>query len=191
MAPEITRLNQRYEPALALAELILRSASITSEGGQVVATSFVFDMNEVFESFLTTRLTERFKQHGGWVASQRSAKLAATISMRTDITWHGAEGVRAVVDAKYKSLVDSSSMPNADAYQMLAYCIALGLPRGYLVYAKDAAEGRHTHRTLRHGYEIDVRALDVELEPESLLAQVDQIADEIATAWRSEGQAAA
>jgi 5-methylcytosine-specific restriction enzyme subunit McrC len=169
----------------------MRSASITSEGGRVLATSFVFDMNEVFESFLTTRLTQRFRRHGGWVAAQRSTRLAATIAMRTDITWHGAEGIRAVVDAKYKSLVDSASMPNADAYQMLAYCVALGLQRGYLVYAKDAGQGQHSHRIVRHGYEIEVRAVDVELDPELLLARVDGIADEIAIARREDVRAAA
>ena len=33
-APEITRLNERYAPALRLAELILSSASITTERGR-------------------------------------------------------------------------------------------------------------------------------------------------------------
>jgi 5-methylcytosine-specific restriction enzyme subunit McrC len=111
--------------------------------------------------------------------------------MRTDITWHGPEGVRAVIDAKYKSLVDRATMPNADAYQMLAYCVALGLPRGYLVYAKDTGEGERRHRVVRHGYELEVRAVDVELEPELLLEQVDGIADSIVEAWRRDVRVAA
>jgi hypothetical protein len=32
----------------------------------------------------------------------------------------------------------------------------------------------------RHGYVVSVRAVDVELEPEALLAQVDELAAEIA-----------
>lgn len=187
----ITRLNQRYEPALRLAELIVRASSLRAEHGQVSSTSFVFDMNEVFESFLTTRLTHAFRRIGGWVHRQRPTALAPALNMRTDITWHGTAGVRAVIDAKYKSLVDQKTMPNADAYQMLAYCVALGLPRGYLIYAKDAGEMERRYRIVRHGYEINVRSVDVELEPEALLAQVDRIAHQIADEWRTGLEAAA
>lgn len=186
----ITRLNSRYEPALRLAELIVRASSISAEHGRVASTSFVFDMNEVFESFLTTRLTYAFKRHGGWVGRQRGASLAPGLGMFTDVTWHGTTGVRAVIDAKYKSLVDQKTMPNADAYQMLAYCVALGLPRGYLVYAKDSGHGERRYSIVRHGYEIHVRSVDVEREPDELLADVDSIADAIAADWRIDAEAA-
>lgn len=186
----ITRLNRRYEPALKLAELIVRASSISAEHGQVSSTSFVFDMNEVFESFLTARLTEAFRRLGGWVERQRGASLASGLHMRTDITWHGAGGTRAVIDAKYKSLVDHKTMPNADAYQMLAYCVALGLPRGYLVYAKDAGQGERRYSIVRHGYEIHVRSVDVEREPDELLDQVDAMAEAIAADWRIDAEAA-
>ena len=33
-----------------------------------------------------------------------------------------------------------AGLPNADAYQMLAYCTALNLNQGYLVDAKDSGE---------------------------------------------------
>ena len=184
LAPvRFTRLNKRYEPAVRLAELIVRASSLSAEHGQVSATSFVFDMNEVFESFLTARLSQAFRRIDGWVEGQRPATLAPGLGMRTDITWHGREGIRAVIDAKYKSLVDRGTMPNADAYQMLAYCVALGLPRGYLVYAKDSGEVDRRHRVVRHGYELIVRAVDVELEPDALLDQVDEIAREIANEY--------
>ena len=46
----------------------------------------------------------------------------------------------AVFDAKYKLEGASSGYPNADAYQMLAYCTALRRHQGFLVYAKDSGE---------------------------------------------------
>lgn len=55
-SPTITRLNDRYGAALALAELILRCSSITSAGGRVKSVSFVFDMNKVFEDFISFAL---------------------------------------------------------------------------------------------------------------------------------------
>jgi McrBC 5-methylcytosine restriction system component len=81
-----------------------------------------------------------------------------------DITWHQGGRCQAVLDAKYKSLVEKSTMPNADAYQMLAYCIALGLPRGFLIYAKDAGERPRNHTIKRHGYQIAVP----DVEPEQV-----------------------
>ena len=41
--------------------------------------------------------------------------------------------------------------PADDAYQMLAYCTALGLDRGYLVYAKDAGETDRSHQSRTPG----------------------------------------
>jgi 5-methylcytosine-specific restriction enzyme subunit McrC len=70
-------------------------------------------------------------------------------------------------------------MPNADAYQMLAYCIALGIPRGFLVYAKQSGRGVTDHVIKRHGYVVSVRSVDVELEPKALLDQVAGLAAEV------------
>src|SRR5205085_1601938 len=82
--------------------------------------------------------------------------------LKPDITWHSGGRCRAVVDAKYKSLVDAKTMPNADAYQMLAYCIGLGLPEGFLIYAKDSGEKPGNLIVKRHRYTIMVRSIDVE-----------------------------
>jgi 5-methylcytosine-specific restriction enzyme subunit McrC len=183
--PAETRLNERYTSALALAALIIRASSISATHGRVVATSFTFDMNEVFESFLSTALEDAFRRYGGWLDWQSRTSLAPGIPMKPDLVWKDRRGVRAVIDAKYKSLVDKETMPNADAYQMLAYCIALDLQRGYLVYAKDASEDERLHRIVRHGYEIDVRSVDVELEPDDLLGQMQSLADSIAVRWRN------
>ena len=69
-------------------------------------------------------------------------------------------------------------MRHDDAYQMLAYCIAYGLPRGYLVYAKDSGEESRRHRLRNIECEIVVRAIDIERKPETF-AQIDQLADAV------------
>ena len=75
-------------------------------------------------------------------------------------------------------------MPNADAYQMLAYCIALSRRRGVLVYAKDSGESQRAHTIRNSGHVVEVRVLDVEASPEVLLAQVDVLAASIAASAR-------
>ena len=58
------------------------------------------------------------------------------------------ERPRAVIDAKYKA-EKPAGYPNADLYQMLAYCTALRLSDGHLVYAKGSAEQRPTASVTR------------------------------------------
>lgn len=185
--PPITRLNSRYGPALTLAMLVLRARATALEVGAVSSTTFLFDMNEVFESFVFASLQDAFRRFGGrivrhhrdWLDQERA------IGLIPDITWWPTRAeCGAVMDAKYKSLFDRRTMPNADAYQMLAYCIALGIRRGYLIYAKDAEERTRFHTIRRHGYEVDVRAIDVEREPIEILRQVAAIAELVATAGR-------
>jgi len=182
-APEITRLNARYAGALALAELILRGTSLTTSRGQVVSAEFVFDMNKVFEDFLSAALRVALERHGGRVRFQYSARRlddAARLTLKPDITWWHDGVCRAVIDAKYKALA-VSGIPNADAYQMLAYCIAFGLECGHLVYAKDAGQEPLDHVVSGSGTLIRVRAIDVEHEPADVLSEVDALAAEIAS----------
>ncbi|HEY4428983.1 MAG TPA: hypothetical protein VGN08_12330 [Solirubrobacteraceae bacterium] len=181
-APQITRLNQRYAAALALAELILRGTSITTSRGEVASTAFVFDMNKVFEDFLSTALRVALERRGGRVRSQygqRHLDEADRLKLKPDITWWQDGVCRAVIDAKYKALA-VSGIPNADAYQMLAYCIAFGLDRGYLVYAKDTGHESLEHAVRDLGTVIRVRSIDVEREPAEVLSEVEALAGAIA-----------
>lgn len=182
--PETTRANARYSAALTLAVLVLRSRAKALAYGTVSSTTFLFDMNEVFESFVFAALTDAFKPYGGLLVPHHREwlDLEAGLQLVPDVTWWPTSArCAAVIDAKYKSLFDRATMPNADAYQVLAYCIGLGVQRGYLIYAKDDERTRF-HTIRRHGYEIAVHALDVEQEPAQLLQQVDAIAREVAQA---------
>ena len=181
-APEITRLNQRYAPVLTLAEWILRGTSISTSHGEVVSAAFVFDMNKVFEDFLSTALRVALERRGGRVQPQYARRYldeAGRIRLKPDITWWHEGACRAVIDAKYKALA-VSGIPSADAYQMLAYCIAFGLGRGYLVYAKDTGQRQFEHVVRDLGTMIRVYSIDVECEPTEVLSQIDALAETIA-----------
>jgi 5-methylcytosine-specific restriction enzyme subunit McrC len=170
--PAVTRLNRQYEPALVLAKLILDGTSLRQDAGRTQATSFLFDMNEVFESFVFIALQDAMRPYGGLLERQARGALDTSLSPKlgfsADIVWRRHGSVRAVIDSKYKPLSGTGSTPNADTYQMLAYCIGFGVPRGYLVYARDAYPQPRVHQIKRHAYQIDTQAVDVEQEPESL-----------------------
>ena len=183
LVPTITRLNRRYEPALRLGALILERTSITTHAGQMKSVAFVLDMNQVFEDFLSIALTEAFRDYGGSVRLQYRREFLdreRTLRLKPDITWWRGGRLRAVIDAKYKELTDAR-FPNADAYQMLAYCAALKRSRGFLVYARDADRRSRSHHVRDGRTTIEVRAIDLEAAPDAVLAQVHELAEEVAS----------
>jgi 5-methylcytosine-specific restriction enzyme subunit McrC len=180
-----TRLNARYHSALHLAELVLRATSAEQSSGGVTVTGFLFDMPLLFEEFLTVALREDLEaSYGGRVAAQDRHFLdnAAKIELRPDIVWYRFGRPVEVADAKYKA-ERPAGYPNADLYQMLAYCTALKLPRGHLVYARGASEPAR-HMVREAGIEILAHALDLDTQPDGLLSQVRHLAASLAGSER-------
>lgn len=182
-----TRLNGHYLPALRLAELALRAVSVEHCMGDVTASGFLFDMYRVFEDFVTVALTEALAASGGRATRQapghRLDELGRVV-IRPDLVWYDdQQRPRAVVDAKYKA-ERPGGFPDADLYQMLAYCTALNLPEGHLVYALGNEES--TRHTVRHvGTVIQCHALQLDAEPAELLDQVSMLAEVIAGSPRT------
>ena len=186
-APPVTRVNHRYAAAVRLAALILAEASVSDRAGRIGSTTFVFDMNKVFEDFVTIAFREAMARHGGDVRSQKkpySLDEDGVLSLKPDLTWWRGGSCQAVLDAKYKPILDGV-MRNGDAYQMLAYCTAYGLKRGYLVYAKDSGVDVRTHVIRNSGIEIVVATLDVTKEPDALATDVTRLAEAVAHAAES------
>ncbi|MGX4688771.1 McrC family protein [Streptomyces sp. JNUCC 63] len=172
-----TRLNSRYHHALHLARAVLDGSSAEHAPGGLRIDGFLFDMNKLFEDFVTVALREALRGSGHTVRLQDSHHLdeAATIRMRPDLVLYGPGGALcAVADAKYKA-EKRGGYPDADLYQMLAYCTALGLSEGHLVYAKGNA-AHAAHRVRHAGILIHQHAIDLDQEPAGLLADVEEVA---------------
>jgi 5-methylcytosine-specific restriction enzyme subunit McrC len=177
-----TRLNSRYHQALRLAGAVLDDTSVEHAPGGLRVDGFLFDMNKLFEDFVAVALREacRARGHSARLQDPHHFDEAAAIRMKPDFVLYGPDGaVCAVVDAKYKA-EKHEGFPDADLYQMLAYCTALGLTEGHLVYAKGKAA--HTVHTVRHaGIVIHQHALDLDQEPSGLLADIQQVAARLMT----------
>lgn len=171
-----TRMNNRYRPALALAKLVLEKKSLEFHQQTQRGTAFLFNMNQVFEKYLEATLRQDLEQLGGRVDGQRSMFLDEddTIVMRPDITWWFGGHCRVVVDAKYKQ-TQSDDFPNADAYQLLAYCSRLGLKKGVLVYA-DLNGGSESVKVIRNSeVEIVTTAISLAGSIEDMRESVEKV----------------
>lgn len=183
------RFNNRYQPALRLARLILAGTSIEHVHGSTLGAGFVFDLNAVFEDWLTTALRRAIEpRYGGTVIRQHQMHLDHDHRLplaRPDITWWDQRQCLAVIDAKYKA--PGSTPPTDDIYQILAYCTALKLAHGHLVYASPGARPAAYHlkgsETLINAHHLDLSTSLIELHK-----QIDDVAKAIAASTYSKGR---
>lgn len=147
--------------------------------------AFVVDMARVFEDFVATALREAWLARPGRTWPQYPATLDVddTVHMKVDVV-HLVDGEpRIVADAKYKLESSAGTYPNADQYQVLAYCTALQVPVGWLVYA-EGSRGAVMRQVRNTGISIVEYPLDLAASPVALLEQVAILA---AAAWSSVG----
>lgn len=182
-----TRLNSRYHSALRLAEIVLAAESFEHRVGGLRVTGYMFDMWRVFEDFVTVALTEALTASGWRCEQQASLHLddERQAAMRPDLLCRKHGVPVSVIDAKYKA-ERYDGFPNADLYQMLAYCTVLGLGQGHLIYAK-GNEPVSVHTVRRSGILIHCHALDLALRPAELLQQIDGLAVQLSSTAIEEG----
>jgi 5-methylcytosine-specific restriction enzyme subunit McrC len=176
-----TRLTSRYQPALRLARLVLAQRGVElpphPRTGTVAASGFLFDMNKIYEDWLTATLRRALERHGGNVVPQHLLYLDAARGLpavKPDITWWNGGACQAVIDAKYATF--KKTAPTEHLYQLLAYANALGLHDAHLVYAG----GIPTHYDIfKAGIRLHVHVLNLAAPAPALLAQVDLLAGHI------------
>lgn len=174
----VTRLNAHYEPALRLARLLLENLTLVDRRGGATASSFLVDMNNLFERFVTERL-RRTLQGRLEVRAQSTVHLGQgrQVPMHPDLELRRRGEPVLVADIKYKLTADARAR-NADHYQLLAYTTALDLPEGVLIYC--LADGGRPERsvTVRHaGKVLHTRAVDLTGPPTAVEAELDALAD--------------
>ena len=154
-----------------------RVAAILPQHGDVRVDGFLFDLAKVFEDFVCAALTQALRSYGGRCRTQARHHLdeSAVILMKPDLVHYSDNGLPlAVADAKYKA-ERPEGFPEADLYQMLAYCTGLGLPAGHLIYAK-GHESQAQHVIRGTGTVITQHALALDKQPGHILTAVERIA---------------
>jgi 5-methylcytosine-specific restriction enzyme subunit McrC len=131
-----TRLNQRYDTAVNLCRLLIANSTLNLQlTGAIKFSSFLVDMNKLFQKFLFSYLREKLPEWS--IKSEPSYDFDAEreIVARPDIVFRKAGRDCLVVDAKYKQ-VEEYDIVHSDVYQIHAYAVRLNLPIGVLVYPK-------------------------------------------------------
>ena len=173
-----TRLNAHYRPALCLAQLLLANLTLADRLGKRSASSFLIDMNQLFEDFVTQRLRRELRgrlevlsQFGTHLAERRQ------VSIRPDLVFRRQGREVLVADIKYKLTGDAQAR-TSDYYQLLAYTTALDLPEGLLIYC--LADGGRPEGvvTVRHaGKRLHTLAIDLTGPPSAVAAELSSLSE--------------
>ena len=177
----VTRLNAHYQPALRLARLLLENLTLADQQGGRSASSFLIDMNRLFEDFVTQRLRRELRGRLE-VLSQFGTHLAESrqVPIRPDLVFRRRGSEVFVADIKYK-LTDDARARTGDYYQLLAYTTALDLPEGLLIYCLADGGRPEGMVTVRHaGKQLHTLAIDLTGPSSAVAAAIADLADWIA-----------
>ena len=179
--PEVRfdRLNEHYRHVVGLARLILLHSEFESFRGDVRATGFLINMNDLFQEFVTQALREKLGVSAATLQSEKKVPFDrdCSVKLEPDLSWWDGGKCTFIGDAKYKR-IDVKSAPNADLYQILAYATALDVPSGLLIYAKGEADTAK-YRVKHSDKLLEVVALDLSGSLEEILERVKVIARKI------------
>lgn len=127
-----TRLNKDYEYPLNLAKFFVNNIFIKDILGSKRVSSFLVDMNKLFENFTFLALKEKFEGSDYEVLYQKSTFLddGRKIKIFPDILIKKKGKPSLVIDVKYK--IDKEYI-NSDIYQLLAYCKKMDTSNGIII----------------------------------------------------------
>jgi len=178
----LTRLHRPWQPAFRLASLILRRQALRDETGRIRGTAFLIDMNVVFQRFMEAIVRERaaasgcrleaaVSRHLTSPGARADGRAVAALQVRPDLVLMRGSVPAAVGDAKYKDPRGEID----DVYQLVTYCVRLGLERGLLVYC--GAAPLCERRILDSSLTVATIGVDLTGSPGSVLAQARAAAD--------------
>lgn len=181
-AIQMTRLNQHYAPALGLARLVLANLTLTDVRGATSASSFMVDMNDLFQRFVTERLRRELRGRLDVIDEPTvHLGLGQQVAMQPDLVFREPGGtVRYVGDIKYKLATDARGR-SGDYYQLLAYTTAMNLPEGVLIYCRRPDDIDQSIVTVRNaGKKLVLRSVDLAGPPAQVEHEITMLADAIA-----------
>ena len=138
------RLSVRYKPLLVMARLFIEGKSPDVVSGSGEGFALLFDMNQLFESYVGVVAKQVFARDGLTVTLQgptrhlaRVANGSPVFQLKPDIVARGDDGIAFIIDTKWKRLKEQvyrEGVTSTDVYQMYAYSTQYASPEVLLLY---------------------------------------------------------
>lgn len=140
----INRSLKNYQNILSWCEVFLKKQSFTSYAGNTLSMAFLFDMNHLFEAYITHHLKLHSKESQKWniKAQDRSkyllegnqCKLIPDIIATKNNNKDDEETI--ILDTKWKKISKQSDVSTSDIHQMWAYASKYKSKKVILLYPK-------------------------------------------------------
>jgi len=150
------RLSARYKPLLAIARLFIEGRSPDVVSGSGDGFALLFDMNQLFESYVGVVAKRVFAKDGLKVTLQgptrhlaRVASGSPVFQLKPDIVARSDDGIAFIIDTKWKRLKEQvyrEGVTSSDVYQMYAYSTQYASPDVLLLYPHHRDLGEWTPR---------------------------------------------
>lgn len=129
------RLNERYRPIHMLAALLMQWLSPGGAEGDRRFPAFLVNMNDLYESFVRRSIELALVRFSATVRKPRELDFdkGGFTHFQPDLLFTASGLSIGVGDCKYKRR-GPVAIVDQDLYQMVAYCTALGLTDGVLIY---------------------------------------------------------
>lgn len=177
-----SRLDGHFRGVERLARLALAGSSLLDATGAAGAATFLVDMNKIFETFVEDRLRRYLSGRADLNGQEpRTLDRDGYVHMRPDIVIRQNGVDTYVADSKYKLTADGFGR-ESDYYQLLAYCTALALPEGMLIYCQHdgLVPPREVVTRGVMGKRLVTAVVRLNGSPSDLEATMKDLADEIA-----------
>jgi 5-methylcytosine-specific restriction enzyme subunit McrC len=173
------RLTMRYAPAMKLAAVVLRNLTLRTEAGGTTSSAFLVNMNDLYQDFLLNRLRRALAGRLSVdVEPPTALDVARKVVMNPDYLFTRDDVPAYVGDAKYKIASGPGFARSDDHYQMLAYCTALDLHEGVLIYCTSDGEQAPVDVTVRtSGHVIRTYHLPLTGSPTQVEAAIGDLAN--------------
>lgn len=165
------RQSRDYRSIHRYCRFFLNGASLNEEAGEEAFDGFLWNMNALFETFITIMLRARLEPQFQLKDQDRSSlDTGRNVTIKPDMVLTKGIGNTLIGDTKYKKL-GTDDHKHADLYQMLSYCTALDVRAGVLIYPRhnvarrDRIEVRNSPILLRET-SVDLHGLIAEIERE-------------------------
>lgn len=136
----LNRKSSSYVTTLELARLIILNYSPDISSGKEKMLSLLFDMNELWETYILKQLQKACNNTDMLVAGQESKSFWGSNSLRPDVVLrHGNKTY--IIDTKWKR-PNKSSASVADLRQMYSYCRFWDAEKALLLYPGQANENK-------------------------------------------------
>jgi 5-methylcytosine-specific restriction enzyme subunit McrC len=129
-----------YRPLLDLCRLLADGLALGEHGGPIAGPTFLIDLERAFERHVTAAIEAAFVGRSRYRVAVQPYRLACPpmadqpdLHLRPDVLLERDGRPQLVLDVKWKRF-SHSALPTDDVYQVLAYAVALGVPRAVLVF---------------------------------------------------------